>query len=77
MDALFLLDDACRIDMHHLSNLESGYQEDEQSHAEENADAPIPTVCVYCLIIHFSRHPPDSRWRLSSLGGRLSTIPIG
>ena len=19
----------------------------------------------YCLIIHFSQHPPDSRWRLS------------
>jgi hypothetical protein len=22
-------------------------------------------VCVYCLIIHSSQHPPDSRWRLS------------
>ena len=50
MDTLFLLDDACRIDMHNLSNLESGYQEDEQSHAEENADGPIPTVrCVESL----------------------------
>ena len=65
MDTLFLLDDACRIDMHNLSNLESGYQEDDQSHAEENADGPIPTVCVYCLIIHSSQHPLDSRWRLS------------
>ena len=22
-------------------------------------------MCFYCLIIHFSQHPPDSRWRLS------------
>jgi hypothetical protein len=34
-------------------------------------------VCVYCLIIHSSRHPLDSRWRLLSLDGRLSTTPIG
>ena len=50
MDTLFLLDDACRIDMHNPPNLESGYQEDEQSHAEENAYGPIPTVrCVEFL----------------------------
>ena len=68
MDTLFLLDDACRIDMHNLSNLESGYQEDEQRHAEENADGPIPTVCV--LLFDYSLFTTSAGFSLAAFHTR-------